>query len=207
MKILKIHKSRYSGKCFLYTDTGQKLDLDLDLLVKYGITKGSEINQALEEKLFLENRLMQVKAAAYRYASRSLKSRQQVIDNLRKKQFNDDEIENALNFLEKYNLINDEKFAREFAHLLKKRKACGRLKIKNELLKKGVDFYTAERVSSEFADKELDLKNAIKLSHKKLKSIKTRPIPNQKKALARHLSYRGFEKSEIIAVLNILFDN
>jgi regulatory protein len=207
MKIQKIYKSRYSGKCFLYTDTGEKLELDLDLLVKYGITKGSEIDRELEKQLTRENRMMQVKAAAYRFASRSLKSRRQIIDNLRKKQFNDDEIENALGFLEKYDLIDDDKFAREFAASLKRRKSCGRLKIKNELLKKGIDYSIAEIVSKQYSDSGEDLKNAIMLAKRKLNLIKSRPTQSQKQALARHLSYKGFERSEIIAVLNKIFDN
>ncbi len=76
--------------------------------------------------------------AALRYVARMMRTEGQITDYLRRKEFSDEEIQDAIAFLREYSYVDDEKYCRMYF-----REAClkgrGRRRIEQELMRKKVD--------------------------------------------------------------------
>lgn len=65
-------------------------------------------------------------------------SEREICDKLKRAGFEYEYIERVLEFLREYNFINDREFAEKYARDLKNIKKLGRLRVKAELMKKGI---------------------------------------------------------------------
>lgn len=65
------------------------------------------------------------------------RSKREILDRLKKRQYSQEEIDETFDRLERYNLVDDEKFAQAFA-VSKAKKFWGPLRIKAKLLELGV---------------------------------------------------------------------
>lgn len=104
----------------------------------------------------------------------------------------EESIERVMLFLEEYNLINDEEYAKRYAADLKNLKKLGKNRIKSELFRKGISSETVENVMSDFEEDDEEL--LYELVCKKLKNNFEKK--NKDKAI-RYFLYRGYGFEEI----------
>lgn len=106
-----------------------------------------------EKKLSYE----QAKNKALRLLEYRTHSERELYDKLKRAGAENDDIENILEFLREYNLVNDREFAARYAKDLKNLKKMGKKRVKAELIKKGISSEFAESAIEEIEWEEEDV--------------------------------------------------
>ena len=110
----------------------------------------------------------------------------------------DTNIQRTLEFLENYNLVDDEEYAKRLAHDLKHLKKYGKNRIKSALYEKGISSQTIEEIVEDIEDDEEELQQLLQ---KKLKGDFSQK--NIDKAM-RYFIYRGYSASQIRRSIDII---
>ncbi len=142
-----------------------------------------------------EARLYALKLLHYR--SRSEK---EIIQRLRRKSFDDIQINNTVEFLKKAGLINDDILASELLRNATEKKQLGRKSIQAFLSNRGIKKdLIAETLSGLSEDKEKE--TALRLVEKKMKVLKNYPKNVIKRRLWGMLERKGFSAEVINSVM------
>lgn len=149
----------------------------------------------LQEVVFQDNYL-KCKNSALRIIERSHKTEKEVYDKLVLKGYDEKTIAKAMEFLKSYNLINDEAYSK--LYIKEKLKSQGINKIKNALLRKGLDKELVEEKLDEVNTTE-EYNTAFKLAERKYAVIvkSERDYRKTSKKLWEYLMRNGYS-SEII---------
>jgi regulatory protein len=155
------------------------------------------VDQTITEK-FLDDlvnfeQLNLAKQAALRLLAIRNHSSLELRKKLLQKKIKPDMVEKILEYLVDANLLNDEKFAREYASELSKRKHFGSSRIKLELRKKGIeDTIVKDIMKKSSADLESEKKNLELAASKYLKHLSKKLSPREKQKLVNFLYRKGF---------------
>lgn len=206
MIISQINKAKIKGKCFInYENSEEWMLLDIDVILKYGLKKGLDFTADLQLIVKAEQDLINAKRLAYSYATYKPRSEKQVEKRLAEKDFSREVIDICINFLKEFNLIDDKRFAYDFATMYIQKKPSGVARLKQELKAKGINEYFIYDVVSQFTDSELQLELAEKATIKKLRMLKTKPIEKQKNSLIQFLQRQGFSWDIIRKIIETQF--
>ncbi len=126
-----------------------------------------------------------------------LRTQKEIEDYLRRHKYSKEVVEKIFCFLKKLDVLNDEKFAELFIEE-KLRKFWGPLKIKYELLKKGVD---KEIIEKKLAEKIKGKEMIIELREIIRKKIKEEDELKRIRKIYSFLKRRGFLEETIQEVL------
>jgi regulatory protein len=181
------------------------MDFSLDLIMKYQLKKDMLFEESIKEKIIQEQRIINVKQAAYNFACYKQRTRKQVITKLKEKNFESSEISIAIDFLDEFKLLNDEKYAQLFAKEYINRKKCGEKKVYMELLKRGIEKQLAEKTINDIFPQDDKFDLALTNAKKKINMIKSKPLEKQKQLLISHLQRNGFDWDIIKKVLSSAF--
>jgi len=206
--IQSIRKKKYSEDCFVNFKNSESIIIAMDIALKHSLKNDMPISDSFLGQLLAENRQIKVKQIAYKYANYKPRTEQQVIQRLRQQDFPDDEINQALAFLRQFNLINDEKYAKDYLEELMKRKPSGKKAVIAELLKKGINKDLCEKtvVDNYPEDDPSDL--ALKAAEKKMRMLRHKESDKQKQSLINFLQRKGFDWETIIkTVSSVIPDN
>ena len=148
-----------------------------------------------------EKELGRAKNVAYRYLTYRPRSRAEIEEKLREKEFDETVISAVLAGLERLGYVNDREFSRQWAAARIRLRGFGRRRIEQELRGKGISRdiigETLARLFEDAPEKEIALQEA----RKKLKSL-TRFEPEvRRRRLAGHLERKGFPTEIIYDVL------
>jgi|SRR5690606_17169529 len=210
MIITKIEQAKKNeSRVNIYLDNEFWIGLDKNELLKFNLFKGKEISE--DERLEIEKSSTFTKLVdkVLRYINIRPRSIKELKDYLKRKDTDDESIENVIKYAEDKGYISDLKFAEWYA---KNRFSFGKHgvnKIKAELIKKGVKQNIINNVlssetykSEEFIDEQLD--NIKEYAKKALKSIKHKDKFDLKQKLIKRLLSRGYEYSQIKKVIEEL---
>jgi regulatory protein len=171
----------------------------LDLAV--GQDLAPRVLQRLQELADLE--------AAHRAAMRALARRAHARLDLRRrllqKQHPPAAVDGALDRLAAYNLLDDARFAADYA-AAKAARGRGQTRLVKDLLAQGVDRRLAEdAVRAALAAEGVDPARAVRaLAEKRAQQLAGLPAPVRKRRLAAFLARRGFGGAEVRAVVDRL---
>jgi regulatory protein len=195
--IEKIIAAKSKNSAIIVFNTGESINLSLDIVLKYKLAKKVAINQDLYDNIIKEERLIAVKQKAYSFVSYKRRTERQIEDKLKKEGYDGDEIASALDFLRQFNYIDDKKYAQDFISDILQRKSIGKAKLKIELMKRGVGKYDVEDALN-FSSIEEDAGALIKkAAEKKMRTLSSKPKEKQKNSLIAYLQRQGFEWSLI----------
>ncbi len=205
MKIERILKK--IKNVLIYFDEGEPVKIRYEVAVKNGLRKRDLISPEGLKKLLNENRKYLIKETTWRYLSNRAHSLFELRTKLRRKYPDASAtIEEVLSEFAELNLIDDEKFARDFAEARLEINKVGPLRIKAELIKKGIKREIAERTVEELFENRNTIDLALDLANKKLRQIRRPNLPPEKKKLRIYgfLKNRGFSNEVIYNVLKML---
>ena len=207
-EIVKITKKRNSNYNLYIKDyKEEKIEIHLDILYSYSLYAIREVDEETFEEMLLENQKKLAKQQALRILSSSSKTRKELINRLRQKKFTQDAVDYAMNFVDKYEFINEEDMAEKLVSGVYKHKKYSKKKIQNELRQKGIDYEVINELVSDIDDEE-EYENAMHFAQKKYKSISAKDNETIKKRLISALSYRGFNYDIIRKVIDkIIYDD
>tara|TARA_B100000686_G_scaffold346151_1_gene432127 strand:- start:949 stop:1491 length:543 start_codon:yes stop_codon:yes gene_type:complete len=155
-----------------------------------------------KNKTFQGRDVKRAKSIAFRYLTNRDRSHKEIVDHLRKKQFDQATILETTNYLLRLGYINDKHFALNWGKYWAKNKNVGKLRLLKELVNKGIPHSLAEetvgKIFSEFDEWEL----AKICVEKKIRSLSKFNIASKRRKLAGHLDRKGFSTPVILNALN-----
>lgn len=206
-KITKIETGkRNKERVNIYIDNEYSFSIGMELVYKFNI----KLNEQFDKEKFFEvikaENLSKCKESALRTIERSYKTEKEIKDKLLLKEFDDDIIDETLNFLKEYGFIDDSKFVKMFVkdHIRNQ----GRNKIKYLLQQKGVDNNLIDEAFLNL-EKEYELERAYILAEKKYLSISKREDDDFKikNKIIRYLLGRGYDYSIAKDILSKIYLN
>lgn len=139
--------------------------------------------------------------AAVRYLGRGNKSVYEVRQNLKKKEYSDDEIDAAVKLMTDCGYLDDEKYCRWFIRA-QREKGRGLLRIREELrLKRGIDEEIISLVLSE--DEKTDETESARIQAEKITAGRE-ITPKIIEKVGRRLAYLGYEAGDISKIMREL---
>lgn len=184
--------SKRSSRYKIYLDNEFFGDVDGELVIKYGMRVGKEIDEESLKKLIYENEISKAKNYAFDLLTRRSYSRKEILDKLGRKEFSEDAIKISIETLERLGYIKDEEFARNWVESRKRLKPKGKFALRDELYKKGIDQAIVERVLAEINPSE-EREMARRAAEKKVKGYRKLDQKVAKRRLFSFLQRRGFE--------------
>lgn len=175
---------------------------DVDVLF-YKLKEYDEISQEKYDEIMNNVIMTKARESAVRFLGYRARSKKEIREKLREKEYSDDVIEKTIEFLEKYNYVNDKQFAIKYMNDKIKLKGNGVNKIKYELRQKGIDDEILDEVFVDTYDDELE--KAIKLLEKKVKCIDELDYKAKQK-LSTYLNGRGYSYDIIKASIKHIED-
>lgn len=133
------------------------------------------------------DRLEEAKQTALRYVEVRLRTEREVVEQLKKKQYEADVIEATLQFLRAYHYLDDRAYCRSWIYDRIQFHPCGRRKMAVDLSKKIADRQLVQQSLEEYFSQEEEFTLALEAAQKKLAAG---PISREK--LGRFLTGRGY---------------
>lgn len=205
MKILSLKYSRNNEDVIITFDNNLVFYASIDIVLKYSLYKNLEVSEELYNTIIANQRQFDIKQIAYHYSVYKPRTCKQVKEKLKQKGLSFDEINYCISFLFDFNLLDDEKYARNFVHDYLKTNNVGKPKLVMVLVSKGIKKDLAISVVEEFYPVDNTIKYAKLLIAKKIKLIKHKPVEKQKILLTNHLIRNGFEFHIIFKLVNEYF--
>ena len=202
MKITKITSQQNKDRVNIYIDNEFAFGLDLEIAYKYNLKKGMEIDETYINDVLKSEEQNNANNYALKFLSSRWRTEKEIEDRMTKKGFDKEIIDETLNYLKKYELINDRRFAETYAEEKIRLKKLGTYRIKYELCNKGVDEEIASEVVKKYSDDEFE--RAMELASKKIKSYKKDDKNAIYRKLGGYLQRRGFSYDCVSKVLREL---
>lgn len=193
MKISRIYKEN-SKRVVIEFEDGNSLSVFKDIIYNFSLRKFDDI----EEKLFNEIRdkqlFLEIKEKALSLLARRAHSKYELKQKLFQKKFEKVKIDTVLNTLESDGYINDFEFAKLFINERIAKGKSGPIKIKSELMGKGVKREVIDEVLKIFFPSEENEDAAFSIAEKKISQLKKRNLDERiiKQKLYSFLLSRGF---------------
>lgn len=202
MKITKIISQQNKDRVNIYIDNEFAFGLDLKIAYKYNLKKGMEIDEAYINDVLKSEEQNNANNYALKFLSSRWRTEKEIEDRMTKKGFDEEIIDETLNYLKKYELIDDRRFAETYAEEKIRLKKLGTYRIKYELCNKGVDEEIASEVVEKYSDDEFE--RAMELASKKIRSYKKDDKNTIYRKLGGYLQRRGFSYDCVSKVLREL---
>ena len=199
MKILKFRKTS-KGTYKVFLDNNQTISLYEDVIINNKLLLTKEIEDDKLDELLKQNNDMHVYSIAINYISIRMRSIKEVREYLKRKQVSENVIEETVDKLVKSGYLNDYNFAKAYVNdgLLITNK--GPLKIKQELVKYGIDSDIINEVIEDI-DKELIKEKLSNLMEKQIK-LRKGSTNAVKVKLLNYFYNLGYSKEDVLNELS-----
>ena len=175
--------------------------VDESTLIKFGLTKGKVLEQFDIDEITYEDEIVKAFNRGLNFLSYQMRSEFEVRKKLLDTGFGEAVTLEAIRKLEKLGFLNDETYSKALLETKKKTAKKGPKAIKQDLIKKGIDKETQEKVLNTFTYEE-QLKIALSLAEKTAKSnAKKTPIQIKQK-IQEFLSRKGYSFDIINEILD-----
>ena len=186
-KFKKVGKSKYK---IIFDNTD--ITLYEDVILKYDLLIKREVDIDLIDKIIKENEHYDAFYSALNYIEIKMRNKKEIISYLKKKEFNDEIINETINKLEKLNLLNSKSYIQAFVNDKINLSSDGPYKIKKSLL--------------EFDFNEEDIDNYLNTIDENIWLEKLKKIANKKKSIMKSKSYYMFVSKMKNDLYNLGYD-
>ena len=181
------------------------LKIRSEVFKKFPLNEGEQFNEEIVQLIKSNNEYFEAKKSALRFLSIRNHSSQELSRKLSKKKFSNEIIEKVIDELSLEGYLNDRKFAEQyFAELTDK--FFGPLKIKNEMIKRGIRSETLDEVLSEYFNNYEMQKEVIQKLLSKSKFPKKISNRNELQKIYNYLINRGFAPEVVMGCLREKYD-
>lgn len=179
----------------IFVDGAYYGSMYVDMCIKYGIKKGTLLDTDELNRIMLESDREIALNKTAKYISAKMKTVKEVKDYLYQKEYSKVVVDYVISKLLEYKYLDDENYVNAYVNTYKSK--YGMLKLKNNLLLKGID---AKYLETYFSDYESDFEAIMQIAEKYMKN-KEHTYDNLSK-LYRHLASKGYSYDEINGVVN-----
>lgn len=202
MKITNIEAQRNKNRVNIYIDNKFAIGIDDEIRYKYKLEVDMEVDDDFIKEILMaeeKNRAINQALKLLSYRSRSEK---EIYDALKRKGFDKDIIDSAIEYCKDQDYVNDRDFAESFVRDKINLSKLGTERIRYELRLKGVSEDIINRVLR--VDKDEQLQAAMELGEKRLKLYKNDSRDAKYRKLSGFLQRRGYSYDIISKVLKEL---
>lgn len=204
-QIHSIKVSKDGKKCFLELNSGEIIQLSLDLVAKFKLTKAKSLSKEEFDIILEEQKIIDAKNVALNFISYKPRTKSQTIQRLEKEKFSHKIIEKVISFLEEFGYLDDFKYAKDYVNYAIFSKKQSIRKIQNDLFSKGIAKDIIEQVLKEAVTDESEFENALILAKKRMKSLsQSNKKKNAHQYIGQFLFRKGFDWETISRVLEHL---
>jgi regulatory protein len=205
-KITKIEiQKKNEDRVNIYINYEYAFSCSKELVYTHKLSNGQEIDRDALNAIAAEDNYIKCKNSALRIIERTYKSEKELYDKLIEKGYEEQTIGSTMEFLKKYNFLDDLTYAKMY--IKDKIKTQGKNKIKFALIKKGI---SEEIINSELQELNTEDQNdtIMALAEKKYKTLQKNEKDSRKlsKKLADFLIRKGFQWEEVKPVLKQLLN-
>ncbi|WP_234118947.1 recombination regulator RecX [Clostridium hydrogenum] len=189
----------------VYIDEEYSFSCSMELVYSHGLKKNKLVDMDEIKDVVSDDNYIYCKETALKIIERTLKTEKEVEIKLRQKGFEENLIDKAINFLKKYDFVNDNKYIK--CYVKEKIKKDGKNKIKYNLMKKGIREDLIEKELNEVnIDKQQYSNTLMELARKKYEILSKKEDDKLKvkKKTCDYLLRKGYLWEEIKPVLNDL---
>lgn len=191
-KIVEIEQQKRNKRRYtLHFDDGEWIGLFDELVIKYGLEVGKEVDSTQISQLAREDDAKKALDMGIRYLGYRSRSQKEMETYLEGKGFCRDVIDHTINKLESYGYIDDTAFARDWVSNRMVTKPMGKSMIKRELIHKGIQDEVIEESLSRISD-EQEEDQAYRLAEKYGKRYRNLEAREQFYKIGQALARRGF---------------
>ena len=169
----------------------------------FHIEKGATLSEKQIAIINSHEQYETAKKIAIKYLGMRMRSQKELMDYLRKKGFDKAIVHRVIQHCEQYNYLNDEDFANAFVRDQMNLSKNGVLKIRSLLRSRGITNELIDKSVMNNITREQQLKLALRLAGKKVKSI-VDDSKKKREKLYRFLAQKGFTTDVIFEVLKTL---
>ena len=195
--IEEIKKIGKGDRYYFILDDGRKFALEAEILAKYKLKSGEELEENKLKEILLANGDLSAFDRALTYLEKNIKTEKGIREYLKGKGFLDESIDKAVEKLNEYGYINDENFVYCYIRTYSNKK--GKKLLKFELLAKGVSQEIIEEKLQNIDEKEQI--EACKNLFEKYVRNKNIDLKLKQKVYA-YLFSKGFSSDVITTVIN-----
>lgn len=204
MQITKIEVQKKKHNRFnIYINDEFAFGVDEATLLKFSLTKGTELTQDTIREIEQETQYQNVYQKALHFLNFKLRTAKEVYEKLEKLEVSDEVINQVLQQLMDHGFINDqfyaESYVRENFALQKK----GPKAVAFELKKKGVNDFIIQKALAEF-DEATQLEQAIEIAQKYVDRQGNAPVKTVKQKVYGFLMQRGYDLDIVQSVISEL---
>lgn len=199
MKINKFKKIG-SNKYRIYFDN-ETLVIYEDVILKYNLLYKKDIDTDLLLQINEDNYKASIYDSAIRYIGIRMRSIKEVKEYLNKKKYDNKDIESVVNKLIEQGLLNDKKFAISYVNDKIYLTKSGPDKIKNELIKLGINENNIHNAFNNIDNGAL-MDKLNKIIDKEIKLNVKLPINKMKNKIITRCINLGYKYEDIIEILN-----
>ncbi|KAB8129380.1 recombination regulator RecX [Gracilibacillus oryzae] len=200
ISVQKKNKQRYS--IFLKDQQSEyyAFSIDEDLLISYHLHKGQEISQELIDQIQEKDASYKVYTLSIKFLSYRMRSEQELINYLQKKDIEITFIKEAVHRLKQENLLDDHAFSEALVRTRVETSEKGPLMVKKELIEKGIDQSVAEQALEHFPYTK-QYEKIAKLIKKKMNRTSKKSYKQQIDNMKQSLIQKGYSLGVISEVL------
>lgn len=201
MRIVRLIKR--NNYVSIYFDNNEYEKIHYEIAVKAGLRKNDELSDIQLKKLLEAEEEFTLKDSALRFLSIRPHSTFELRNKLLKKGFPKSKIILLLDDLKEREYLSDADFAERYIEEgIKKKK--GIMKIKAELMNKGVDRNIIDSLTQSYADDAAFIQNAKLLAQKKMESLSRKDLPahQKKQKLYSFLLNKGYSHEIVKQITN-----
>ena len=200
MQILKFTKMK-NGFYNLLLEDDSKIKIHEDLILKYELLLTKKLPDDIKEIILKENNIYEIYEISVSYINKKLRSKKELVKYLKKKEYQEDDIKEVINLLDKQGYLNDEVYVTSYIHdriylsnegQKKKKKDLSNLGIDNSLIEEKITVY----------DRELEKERIEKLVDKSIKLNNNKGSNLLKRKIQSNLINLGYDISLINEILN-----
>lgn len=200
--ITKIQAQKKAGRFNVYIDDHYAFAVGEDVLVRYRLLKGSQIDDEVIGQLKKADDLSKIWQRALDYLSFQQRTEKEVLLHLRDKDFAEQDIDAVLARLKDQHLVDDKHYAYSYVRTMRQTGDKGPTVIRQNLKVKGVADALIEAGLADEFDDDVQRTKISELVPKILRQYQREPPKMQQQKTRQRLMVKGFSSDMINAVLS-----
>lgn len=194
-----------SDRVSIFLDEEFAFGVHQDIVVKHGLQVGSTLTPEEQQEIEWDEQYVQVKQRALDYLAHKPRTEAEVRRKLRKQDEPESVIEEVIDRLYELRYLDDESYARDYVRNRFASKKYGPVRIRQELIKRGVDRHLAEEAVVDLFDDKDTMAVAWEHAEKRWARLADEDdLRRRRQKLYRYLRRRGFTSDTITPILDDL---
>ncbi len=194
-------QEKRKNRCSVFLDNEFAFGLDQDVVLKFGLKKGDDLNEQQIEEILLSEERKSAKERALNFLSYRDRSEKEIRTKLKNVGYEANIIDWVITELKRIQLINDQKFALSYAQSHIITRPMGEYLLRRELQQKGIDPELIEQTIEKVYQEKDQFSMASELASLRKKQLKNIGEMKTKKRVSDFLLRRGFSWEIVSQVL------